>query len=151
MRNQPHTADRPAPFANCAFRHCDLPGQCTAEGACHHPARVNATETEPIWWADAARDVLAERARQVSVEGWTPTHDDQHDDGVLVCAAIAYAGADTINYPINEPPDMWPWAREWWKPSDDRRNLVKAAALLVAEIERLDRAGPRADAQDGEQ
>lgn len=35
---------------------------------------------------------------------------------------------------------LWPWDREWWKPKDRRRNLVRAAALLIAEIERLDRA-----------
>lgn len=26
-----------APFNNCQFQHCDLPGQCRAEGKCHHP------------------------------------------------------------------------------------------------------------------
>lgn len=30
-------------------------------------------------------------------------------------------------------------SRDWWKPKDRRRNLVKAGALIVAEIERLDR------------
>lgn len=34
----------------------------------------------------------------------------------------------------------WPWAKGWWKPGGSRRMLVKAAALLLAEIERLDRA-----------
>lgn len=33
----------------------------------------------------------------------------------------------------------WPWSREWWKPKNPRRDLVKAGALIVAEIERLDR------------
>jgi len=32
------------------------------------------------------------------------------------------------------------WAREWWKPKDRRRDLIRAAALIVAEIERLDHA-----------
>ena len=27
-----------APYANCRFRICDLPGQCKGEGKCHHPA-----------------------------------------------------------------------------------------------------------------
>jgi hypothetical protein len=27
----------------------------------------------------------------------------------------------------------------WWKPKDRRRDLVRAAALIIAEIERLDR------------
>jgi hypothetical protein len=36
----------------------------------------------------------------------------------------------------------WPssWSRTWWKPSGGRRDLVKACALMVAEIERRDRA-----------
>jgi hypothetical protein len=34
---------------------------------------------------------------------------------------------------------LWPWGGDWWKPKDRRRDLVRAAALIVAEIERLDR------------
>lgn len=42
----------------------------------------------------------------------------------------------------------WPWDEQWWKPSTARRDMVKACALGLAEIERLDRAaatqgGPR--------
>ncbi|WP_321820748.1 MULTISPECIES: hypothetical protein [unclassified Burkholderia] len=33
---------RAPPFQNCQFRVCDLPGQCRSEGACHHPAGVDA-------------------------------------------------------------------------------------------------------------
>jgi hypothetical protein len=34
----------------------------------------------------------------------------------------------------------WPWDAEWWKPSPDSvRNLVKAGALIAAEIDRLQR------------
>lgn len=96
----------------------------------------------------AARDVLAERERQVSVEGWTPAHDDENDDGQLASAAACYAfptwqrrGALAISAGTDMP-SAWPWAREWWKPSPDdrRRELVKAGALILAEIERLDRA-----------
>jgi hypothetical protein len=36
--------------------------------------------------------------------------------------------------------DLWPWHDDWWKPKDRRRDLIRAAALIVAEIERLDRA-----------
>lgn len=35
---------------------------------------------------------------------------------------------------------FWPWDSSWWRPKDARRDLVRAAALLLAEIERLDRA-----------
>jgi hypothetical protein len=35
----------------------------------------------------------------------------------------------------------WPWSKKWWKPSSDPiRNLVKAGALIAAEIDRLQRA-----------
>lgn len=89
---------------------------------------------------DAARDVLAERQRQISVEGWTPAHDDQYTLGQLASAAGCYA-MFTQAYPPGDPVDFWPWARTWWKPSaGPRRNLVKAGALILAEIERLDRA-----------
>ena len=83
----------------------------------------------------AATDVLAERRRQVEAEGWTATHDDQHRNGELAVAAVCYA-----IYIDSEPPRMWPFDPTWWRPAGDRRNLVKAAALLLAEIERLDRA-----------
>ncbi|HHG5326055.1 TPA: hypothetical protein ACPWPG_001447 [Pseudomonas aeruginosa] len=36
----------------------------------------------------------------------------------------------------------WPWDEQWWKPSTARRDMVKACALALAEIERLDRAAP---------
>lgn len=45
------------------------------------------------------------------------------------------------------PPRCWPWHIDWWKPSDPRRNLVKAGALILAEIERLDRASLATDAE----
>jgi len=81
----------------------------------------------------AALDVLEERARQVSVEGWDPDHDDEvHDDGELARAAACYA--------LGEAGDLWPWDIRWWKPKDRRRDLVRAGALIVAEIECLDRA-----------
>ncbi|MFY3630976.1 hypothetical protein ACOTFH_30475 [Achromobacter xylosoxidans] len=88
----------------------------------------------------AARDVLAERQRQISVEGWTPEHDDRHTTGALATAAGCYA-MFTLAYPPGDPVSFWPWSPSWWKPSDEsRRNLVKAGALILAEIERLDRA-----------
>lgn len=109
----------------------------------------------------AAQDVLAERQRQVSVEGWTPEHDDQHGDGSMAQAAACYAATmaskgqsesfDSSGGRGDSPvwsrrsfrvPLLWPmsWHAEWWKPKDRRRNLVRAAALLLAEIERIDRA-----------
>ena len=79
----------------------------------------------------AIADIAAERRRQVEAEGWTPEHDDAHDDNELSRAAACYAIGNVA---------YWPWEAMWWKPKDRRRDLVRAAALIVAEIERLDRA-----------
>ena len=80
----------------------------------------------------AARDVMNERQRQKEGEGFDESHDDKHEYGELAIAAAAYA------IPRFE---LFPWNMYWWKPTTRRRNLVKAGALILAEIERLDRAG----------
>lgn len=87
----------------------------------------------------AARDVLAERSRQVNEEGWTPEHDDKYRDHEMSCAAACYA-MYTLAYPAGDPPPAWPWSADWWKPTTHRRNLEKAAALILGEMERIDRA-----------
>jgi hypothetical protein len=88
----------------------------------------------------AIQDIEAERERQVRGEGWDDHHDDEHVNRSLARAAGCYAMfADAFPY-AGEPPPQWPWEREWWKPRSHRRNMVRAAAMLVAEIERIDRA-----------
>ncbi len=87
--------------------------------------------------SNAATDVLAERQRQINAEGWTPEHDDAHTNRELAKAATCYAS----QYPLAA--SYWPWDLGWWKPADHRRNMVKAGALILAEIERLDRAAAR--------
>jgi hypothetical protein len=90
---------------------------------------------------DAASDVLSERARQIGAEGWTPAHNDQYKHGDLASAAACYATRGRYHYPTSgKPGPTWPWPPEWWKPTTYRRNLVKAGALILAEIERIDRA-----------
>ncbi|WP_208452590.1 VRR-NUC domain-containing protein [Burkholderia gladioli] len=91
----------------------------------------------------AARDVLVERARQVSVEGWTPEHDDQYTKGELALAASQYVLHAACPFQDGKVPAFWPWPAEWWKPTAPRRDLEKAGALIQAEIERLYRAEAR--------
>lgn len=87
--------------------------------------------------ATALADVAAERQRQIEQEGWDAQHDDDHAAGELALAGAAYVAHD--QFPSHAH-DIWPWSRMWWKPTTRRRDLVKAAALIVAEIERMDRA-----------
>lgn len=67
----------------------------------------------------------------MDAEGWTPAHDDGHVAGDLAQAAAAYA--------LNDE-DLWPWEADGsWNPGDVKRRLVKAGALIAAEIDRLER------------
>ncbi|EJN1406557.1 hypothetical protein ABGA09_003802 [Pseudomonas aeruginosa] len=83
-------------------------------------------------------DVQAERRRQITAEGWTPEHDDLYCAAELPRASAAYI----LNGANDEAPAIWPFSAKWWKPRDARANYVRAAALILAEIERLDRAAP---------
>lgn len=83
-------------------------------------------------------DIAAERRRQIEDEGWTAEHDDEHDNGEMAIAAACYAG-DRRKFNMAAPP-AWPWSTLWWKPKDRRSDLVRAGALIAAEIDRLDRA-----------
>ncbi|ENJ5109453.1 ead/Ea22-like family protein [Salmonella enterica] len=97
----------------------------------------------------AVRDVIAERQRQLSVEGWTPGHDDEYTDGQLAIAASCYALMGAREQCLSDGeyqqsqktlPYLWPWDPAWWKPKGARPDLVRAGALIQAEIERIDRA-----------
>jgi hypothetical protein len=85
-----------------------------------------------LQYVAAIEDVIAERQRQALEKGYTPEHDDGHKSGELVMAAIAYIDTDE---------QLWPWGEESFKPRNRRHDLARAAALLIAEIERLDRVG----------
>lgn len=92
---------------------------------------------------NGAELIAVERQRQVEQEGWTPEHDDGHDRGQIAKAATAYLyHARGLTLTKRE----WPWEWEAWKPSDPIRSLVKAGALIAAEIDRLQRA----DSGEGE-
>lgn len=81
--------------------------------------------------------VIAERFRQIEVEGWSAEHDDNHERGELAKAGatyLLYAGTASPTLP-----STWPWQADWWKPANYRRDLVRGAALALAEGERFDR------------
>lgn len=99
--------------------------------------------------------IRAERARQMEREGWSAEHDDSHRSGELCDAAISYARAaakqargESHAYLLEMASAgavPWPWEDGWWKPDADQiRNLVKAGALIAAEIDRLHRERTKA-------
>lgn len=108
---------------------------------------------------NGAERIAAERARQVSEEGYDASHDDEHDDGDLAMAAACYAAPESIYVREDRAnqvtfTDPWPW--DWrcdTRPTDGNvvtpekattaqriRLLEKAGALIAAEIDRLLRA-----------
>ena len=81
-------------------------------------------------------------------EGFDIKHDDAHCDGSLAMAAAAYCipvlDRDTGGNLIQIRLAVWPFEPSQFKPvpTDRIRELVKAGALVVAEIERLQRLDP---------
>jgi hypothetical protein len=82
-------------------------------------------------------DVIQERMRQVELEGYTAKLDDRWEDGELAVAAAAYALRDLSIWPSGWSPKMFKLGEV--NAAGRRRELVKAAALILAEISRLDR------------
>ena len=105
--------------------------------------------------------IAKERQRQITEEGWTPEHDDEHTDSSMALAAALYATPVLLYQKVANLNgvsflDPWPWDFKWdkrphpnggnsLKPNspfyvsrDERiRQLEKAGALIAAEIDRL--------------
>lgn len=90
--------------------------------------------------------IRAERTRQIEQEGYTTAHDEdfaRYNPYALSLAAASYAlpaFARKVWTDDGQPtPGTWPWNEEHWKPTpDDRiRELTKAGALILAELDRL--------------
>jgi hypothetical protein len=83
--------------------------------------------------------IREERERQCAIEGFTNEHDDFWAHQELARAAAYYA--TPRKWRDNLPNLLWPFLTKWFKPTPEnrQRELIKAAALIVAEIERLSR------------
>ncbi len=90
--------------------------------------------------------IAAERERQLQAEGFTRNGDQQYRRGELAKAATAYVQLAAMDLEAGTrdhiawhgPAAVWPWAPEWWKPVDARRDLVRAGALIAAQIDLID-------------
>lgn len=106
-------------------------------------------------------EIAAERFRQISDEGFDPRHDDRYLFGELSRAAGCYAQAagrhiaslsgfamPWATYRDMPMPPEWPWAARWWKPKSAREDLIRAGALILAQVEAIDRSAS-GEAADG--
>ncbi len=111
---------------------------------------VKVPEPQPVMTSLAR--IAAERTRQIEAEGWTDHHDDGYTKGELARAAHCYADVAGLIVLHSEGPKPivafppcfihrdWPWDKSWWKPAlNPMRNLEKAGALILAEMDRLAR------------
>lgn len=101
--------------------------------------------------------VMTERLEQIFKHGYDQAHDNEHPLINLVLAASCYGGVAFSVLYGNSPlaaqryyAPVWPWQPESFKPRDTRANLVKAAALLLAAIDRLDATATDAPLVEGE-
>lgn len=107
-----------------------------------------------------------ERIRQVKKEKWTSMHDDNHDEGDLAMAAVCYAAPRRIFIRLEhargvEFIEPWPWGcmddkrmvygserdpeeadgelphPDTYSPEERLDLLIKAGALIAAEIDRM--------------
>lgn len=91
--------------------------------------------------------IAKERQRHIEGEFYTSEHDDQHSNGQLAGAGAVYAlnaagFLDASNIQAKRPGvthtvNLWPFGPSCYKPTNAVRNLVKAGALIAAEIDRL--------------
>lgn len=87
--------------------------------------------------------ITAERQRQIEEEGRTLEGDRTYTSEQLARAAAAYATPARFREPLQghvvRMPALWPWEARFWKPTphDRVRELIKAGALIAAEIDRL--------------
>jgi hypothetical protein len=81
--------------------------------------------------------IAQERTRQMAREGYSAQHDAQHVGDELALAAAVYAVPASVRVTAGMM-RLWPF--DWYfrpEPEDRVRELVKAGALIAAEIDRL--------------
>ncbi|MEW6729617.1 MAG: hypothetical protein AB1332_09780 [Pseudomonadota bacterium] len=91
--------------------------------------------------------VKVEREKQIKKHGYTPEHDDEHTDGSIADAAACYAANSLFLFRPTEIGGanadlscIWPWEDQYFKEDKSRKEqLIIAAAMLMAEYERLER------------
>jgi len=82
--------------------------------------------------------VTEECNRQINEEGYNLNHDKKYTNNELSYAGIHYAlPEDTRKFLNRSGIDLWPWDDVHYKPTTRLRDLVKAASLIIADIDRI--------------
>lgn len=111
------------------------------QAAEHGLAAFFISEMVPTMVGEGAAVVLHERMRQMMTEGFNVQGDADNyrgdNDKDLLLAATCYLRACTgFEHLVQIVPNRWPFDAAWWKPGSEERNLEKAAALIMAHLDK---------------
>lgn len=109
---------------------------------------VDSSTAQAVDLGPGIHAIAAERERQLTAEGFSRESDQEYLRGELAKAATAYVQLAAMDLEAGTrdhiawhgPAAVWPWAPEWWRPVDARRDLVRAGALIAAQIDLIDSA-----------
>lgn len=115
----------------------------------HAPVGTKICKCPSKYKEPGATLIAKERKRQIEVEGWDAEHDEDHTSMCLATAGASYA-LDVVSKHAEVSKgwkeifkqrsiELWPFDEEWFRPTPDDpvRQLVKAGALIAAEIDRI--------------
>lgn len=106
-------------------------GPCFATVACPCTEYLVSPATEEVGVMNGAERIVAERQRQIEVEGYAPGRDE--DPRELAAAAAAYLLVAAGRW--LEARVVWPWPMEFFKPYDFARDVERGGALAAAALD----------------
>lgn len=77
-------------------------------------------------------EVKLERIRQINDENYSLENDKKYINNELPRAAATYCLKN-----LNNRVSFWPWNIITFKPTNEKRDLIKASALIIAELQRI--------------
>ncbi|NJC38181.1 hypothetical protein GGR60_002735 [Xanthomonas arboricola] len=143
LRPDPEAAAAPLPFEQMHAQLLDMLGvqQHEDAAACIGSLMLAKRSTDAFGVSRGCDAIAGERVRQIKGEGFSPERDRQYTAGELAQAAACYLGWEWTDAPDRDAflAMEWPvgWAPKWFKPRDRCSDLVRAGALIAAEIDRL--------------
>ena len=127
----------------CAIEHCNEVLNTCREESCYmaHLDLKNWLEELVHIKSTSFYSLVVERTRQIEAEGFLVCSDKGYKDEELALGAVTYALPESKREYYYGYPKFWPsnWCLHMWKPTPNNRlrELCKAGALIVAEMERL--------------
>jgi len=126
-------------FAGVLGAHVDARGLVIALAKEVQTLRDQKPQVIDVGVPQALRDIAAERGRHPSAyvdDKYLPGELAEAGAGLALCA---YDLDKPLHQRPSKPPFGWPWSRSKWKARPTREALVRAAALIAAEIDAYDR------------